>query len=90
MTATTTINGHRVYTHEHLDHKVPQHARRFAARLDRAHPAVDRIDYSTREVSVWLDDEQVQASFSIPDGWTVVRTGVYGGGCCLDLRREDA
>jgi hypothetical protein len=89
MSDYTTINGHRVKTHEHRDHKIPQHARRLAARLDRAHPAVERIDYNISTVSVWMEDDHKREAFTIPDGWHVVMVGVFGGGVCIDLERDE-
>lgn len=84
-----TINGYAVKTHEWCDGRIPTHARSLCAALGRANPAVERIDYSARLVSVWLDDDHRQESFEVPDGWAVDRVGVYGGGVCVDLVRED-
>lgn len=89
MSDYTTINGHRVKTHDHRNHRVPQHARRLAARLDRDHPAVERIDYGVRCVSVWIDPDHKREEFTIPSGWHVDTVGVYGGAVCLDLERDD-
>lgn len=85
----TTINGHHVLTHEHRNHRVPSHARRFAATLDRDHPAVERIDYGTRHVTVWIDEDNRRESFEIPNGWVVYRAGAYSGAVALDLERTD-
>lgn len=88
MTDATTINGHRVMTYSHRDHRVPSHARSVCAALDRDHDAIERIDYSTDLVTVWMDADNKRAAFEIPDGWRVVRSGVYGGGVAIDLERE--
>ena len=85
-----TINGYDVKTKEHRNHRIPTHARRLCAALERDNDAVERINYTLSEVSVWMDTDNRNESFEIPDGWHVVRTGVYGGGVCLDLAPEGA
>jgi hypothetical protein len=89
MSEYKTINGHAVKTHEWRNYRIPSHARRLCASLDRENPAVERVDYSSQIVSVWMDDDHRQESFDIPDGWKVIRAGVYGGGVCIDLKPED-
>lgn len=84
----TTINGHDVKTHNYRNHRVPSHARKLCAALERGHDAIERIDYTNSQVSVWMDPDNTRESFEIPDGWKVARSGVYGGGVCLDIERE--
>lgn len=86
MTNTTTINGHAVKTYDHKDNRVASHARRLCAALERGHEAIERIGYSTQLVTVWMDADNRRASFEVPDGWRVVRSGVYGGGVAIDLK----
>jgi hypothetical protein len=89
MSDTKTVNGYDVVTWEHRDHRIPSYARNFCAALGRGHPAVERIDHDGfGMVSVWIDDDNEQESFEVPDGWTVETAGVYGGGVCLDIVRE--
>lgn len=83
-----TVNGYDVKLHEHKNNRIPNHARKLCAALDRDNPAIERIDYTGFCVSVWMDADAPRSSFEIPDGWQVDRTGVYGGAVCLDLERE--
>jgi len=87
----TTINGFKVNTSSYHNHRVPNHARKLCAALDRDHDAVDRIDYSIQRVTVWLDadTDAERTSFDIPAGYEVDKTGVYGGGVAIDLVRTD-
>ena len=83
-----TVNGYDVKTNEHRNHRIPTHARRLCAALDRDNDAVERIDYGTRWVFVWMDADNECESFDVPDGWHVEKVGVYGGGVCVDLAPE--
>jgi hypothetical protein len=86
---TKTINGFDVDVFEHRNFRIPTHARKFAAALDRDHHAVHRIDYSIELVTVWMDDDAPRSSFEAPDGWELERAGVYGGAVALDFKRAE-
>lgn len=88
MTTTTVANGNTVYTIRDETSSVP--ARRFAAALDRDHPAVDRIRRSvTSDVTVWLRDE-ADEHFEAPDGWEIVDVFVSSNGqTAVDVERQD-